>query len=193
MRRLRVRPRQPGLRGPRETPPGPTMWVRPATGWWGRMNAGEIPRNQGRRRVAPVRSQKAVLRSKEKRRSGALKGAPVRVMDRPSRPQTGSVLPQGRPTGAAFRACEFRRSATLCWRGEGFETDNLARQPAGMRRAATLPHGSNKCAEKNAQRRTEKGMTMPKFAHLTLHRHGRTCSGHPRLPLSPHKAWMPAT
>jgi hypothetical protein len=28
------------------------------------------------------------------------------------------------------------------WDCEGFETDNLARQPAGMRRAATLPHGS---------------------------------------------------
>ena len=73
-RRLRVRPRQPGLRGPRETRPGPIMWVRPATGWWGRMNAGESPRNQGRRRGAPVRLQKAVLRSKEKRRSGAPRG-----------------------------------------------------------------------------------------------------------------------
>jgi hypothetical protein len=28
------------------------------------------------------------------------------------------------------------------WDCEGFETDNLARQSAGMRRAATLPHGS---------------------------------------------------
>jgi hypothetical protein len=35
-------------RGPREILPGPIMWVRPATGWWGRMNAGESPRNQGR-------------------------------------------------------------------------------------------------------------------------------------------------
>src|SRR5438874_5539522 len=63
-------------------------------------------------------------------------------MGRQSRPLTGSVLPQGRPTVAAIRGCEFRRSATLCWRGEGFETDNLERQPAGMRRAAALPHGS---------------------------------------------------
>ena len=64
-RRLRVRPSQPGLRGPRETPPGPTTWVRPATGWWERMNAGESPRNQGRSvKAAPVRSQKAVSRSK---------------------------------------------------------------------------------------------------------------------------------
>ncbi len=49
--------------------------------------------------------------------------------------------------GAAFRAREFRRSASLTWDCEGFETDNLARQPAGMRRAATLPLGSNKCME----------------------------------------------
>src|SRR3954466_16081366 len=53
-RRLRVRPSQPGLRGPRETLPGPTTWVRPATGWWGRMNAGESPRNQGRTVWAPL-------------------------------------------------------------------------------------------------------------------------------------------
>ena len=51
-------------------------------------------------------------------------------------------MPQGRPMGAAFRAREFRRSASLFWECEGFETDNLARQSAGMRRAATLPHGS---------------------------------------------------
>ena len=67
--------------------------------------------------------------------------------------------------GAAFRAREFRRSATLCWRGEGFETDNLERQSAGMRRAATLPHGSTKCMEEE--------MTMSKFAQMTLHRHAR--------------------
>src|SRR3954462_3385037 len=53
-RRLRVRPSQPGLRGPRETLPGPTTWVRPATGWWGRMNAGESSRNQGRTVWAPL-------------------------------------------------------------------------------------------------------------------------------------------
>ena len=70
-------------------------------------------------------------------------------------------MPQGRPTGAAFRAREFRRSATLCWRGEGFETDNLARQSAGMRRAATMPLGSINVWRKE--------IPMSKFAHLTLH------------------------
>jgi hypothetical protein len=66
MRRLRVRPRQPGLRGPRETSPGPTTWVRPATGWWKRMKAGESPQDQGLSvKGAPVRFQKAVPRTKE--------------------------------------------------------------------------------------------------------------------------------
>src|SRR6266852_3776769 len=91
---------------------------------------------------APVRFQKAVPRSKENaaverreaRRSALWAGNPVRRRDRIDR--------KVEPTVAAFRGCEFRRSATLCWRGEGFETDNLARQPAGMRRAATLMHGS---------------------------------------------------
>ena len=104
MRRLRVRPSQPNLRGPRETPPGPTTWVRPATGWWKRMNAGENPRNQGRRRVAPVRFQKAVLRSKEKRRGEAPIGAPVRVM--------GRLFPSAEGTGFAARLSHrVRRSA----------------------------------------------------------------------------------
>src|SRR4029077_4350151 len=35
-------------------------------------------------------------------------------MGRQSRPLTGEAKPQGWPTGAAIRACEFRRSATLC-------------------------------------------------------------------------------
>ena len=39
---------------------------------------------------APVRFQKAVSRSKEKRRSGAPKGAPVRVMDRQFPPAGGT-------------------------------------------------------------------------------------------------------
>src|SRR5437016_3696408 len=58
------------------------------------------------------------------------------------RMQAVRALGRGGPTGAAIRARDFPRSATLCWGGEGFDTDNLARQSAGMRRAATLPHGS---------------------------------------------------
>ena len=112
MRRLRVRPSQPGLRGPRETLLGPTTWVRPATGWWERMKAGESPRNQGLSvKGAPVRFQKAVSRSKEKRRGEAPIGAPVRVMGRlfPSAEGTGFAV--RRPTGAAFRTSACRRFA----------------------------------------------------------------------------------
>src|ERR1700710_1559356 len=47
----------------------------PGNGLVERMNAGESPLNQGRSvKAAPVRFQKAVSRSKEKRRSGALRG-----------------------------------------------------------------------------------------------------------------------
>src|SRR5258707_12054241 len=143
MWRLRVRPSQPGLRGPRESLPGPTTWVRPATGWWGRMNAGrKTLRNQGR-------TARALLSVSRRRSRGLRKNAAVeRRKARRSALWTGSSLPlegqvrsQDGPTGAAFRAREFRRSASLTWDCEGFETDNLARQPAGMRRAAALPHG----------------------------------------------------
>ena len=77
-----------------------------------RMNAGEIPRNQGRRRVAPVRFQKAVLRSKETaaverreaRRSASWIGNPVSQtgwFDRKANQRVG------------VPARDFRRSATL--------------------------------------------------------------------------------
>ena len=65
-RRLRVRSTQPDLRGSRETLPGPTMWVRPATGWWGRMNAGESPRNQGRTVWAPLSASRRRSRGRRK-------------------------------------------------------------------------------------------------------------------------------
>ena len=82
-------------------------------------------------------------------------------MDRQSRFADGMGLAARQTNGrGGFRGCEFRRSATLTLRGEGFETDNLARQSAGMRRAATMPHGSATCMEK---------ITMLKFEHLTLH------------------------
>jgi hypothetical protein len=51
--------------------------------------------------------------------------------------------------GAAIRAREFRRSASLTWDCEGFETDNLARQSAGMRRAAMMTHDSTMHGERN--------------------------------------------
>ena len=81
-------------------------------------------------------------------------------MDRQSRPLTGWVLPQGGPTGAAFRAREFRRSATLCWRGEGFETDNLART---ARRDAPRGNAPARLMQIHGE------ITMLKFTHLPLH------------------------
>ena len=78
-----------------------------------RMNAGESPRNQGRSEWAPLSVSRRRSRGLRKSRSGAPRGAPVRVMGRQSRPLTGEAMPQGRPTGAAFRAREFRRSASL--------------------------------------------------------------------------------
>ena len=96
MRRLRVRPSQPGLRGPRETPPGPTTWVRPATGWWEWMNAGESPRNQGRSvKAAPVRLQKAVPGSKE---NAAVERREVNARRNGRAPQGVELLPA--PFGA---------------------------------------------------------------------------------------------
>ena len=88
MRRLRVRPTQPNLRGPRETLPGPTMWVRPATGWWGRMNAGESPRNQGRTVWAPL--------SASRRRSRGRRKTPQWSAARRAGPRHGPAVPSRR-------------------------------------------------------------------------------------------------
>ena len=112
MRRLRVRSTQPDLRGSRETLPGPTMWVRPATGWWGRMNAGESPRNQGRTVWAPL--------SVSRRRSRDLRKTPQWSAARRAGPRHGPAVPSRwrdrldrkvGPRGAAFRTSAFRRSA----------------------------------------------------------------------------------
>src|SRR5882757_2185012 len=97
---------------------------------------------------APVRFQKAVPRTKENAAVERRKARRSALWAGCSLPLEGQVRSQDGPTGAAFRAREFRRSASLTWDCAGFETDNLARQPAGMRRAATLPHGSNNCTEK---------------------------------------------
>ena len=114
-----------------------------------RMKAGENPRNQGRCEWAPL--------SVSRRRSRGLRKTPQWSAERRAGPRHGPAIPsaggtgspQGGPTGAAFRAREFRRSASLIWECEGFETDNLARQSAGMRRAATLPHGSTNVWRRN--------------------------------------------
>ena len=154
MRRLRVRPRQSNLRGPRETPPGPTTWVRPATGWWGRMNAGESPRNQGLSvKGAPVRFQKAVSRSKEKRRGEAPIGAPVRVM--------GRLFPSAEGTGFAARQANgcgdpHQRLSALCPLGAGaFPNGGRAPPPPERWSLASLdtlsaPHNGLSCPRRRA-------------------------------------------
>src|SRR5437773_10385790 len=127
---------------------------------------------------APVRLQKAVPRTKENaaverreaRRSALWTGNPVRRRDRIDR--------KVEPMGAAFRAREFRRSATLCWRGEGFETDNLDGSPPGC-----AARQRSRTGQQHGWRRKDhrEEMTMLKFAHLALHRHARACRGNPRL------------
>ena len=105
MRRLRVRPSQPNLRGPRESPPGPTTWVRPATGWWERMNAGrKTLRNQGCTVWAPL--------SVSRRRSRGLRKTPRWSADRRAGPRHGPAVPFRRRDGLCRKASHrVRRSA----------------------------------------------------------------------------------
>ena len=91
--------------------------------------------------AAPVRSQKAVSGLKENAAVERRKARRSALWAGSSLPLEGQVRSQDGPTGAAIRARDFRRSASLTWDCEGFETDNLARQSAGMRRAATMPLG----------------------------------------------------
>ena len=95
MRRLRVRSTQPDLRGSRETLPGPTTWVRPATGWWGRMNAGESPRNQGRSVWPPL--------SVSRRRSRDLRKTPQWSAERRAGPRYGPAIPSADGRGLVAR------------------------------------------------------------------------------------------
>src|SRR5258708_8311744 len=105
MRRLRVRPSQSSLRGALGDTARPNYVGPSGNGLVERMKAGESPWNQGRSvKAAPVRFQKAVPRTKEKRRGEAPIGAPVRVM--------GRLFPPAGGTGFAVRLSHrVRRSA----------------------------------------------------------------------------------
>ncbi len=122
-----------------------------------RMKAGESPRNQGRSYGRPCPSPEGGPEDEGKRRGGAPIGAPVRVMGRQFPPAEGTGFAVRRANG-----CGVPRPRISALRfplfgiAPGFETDNLARQSAGMRRAATFPHGST----------TRRKETMPKFLHL---------------------------
>ena len=63
--------------------------------------------------AAPFRFQKAVPRTKEKRRGEAPIGAPVRVMGRLFPSAEGTGFAARRPTGAAIRTSACRRFAPL--------------------------------------------------------------------------------
>ena len=134
-RRLRVRPRQSGLRGPRETPPGPTTWVRPATGWWERMNAGESPRNQGRSVCRPPLSV-------SRRRSRGLRKLPRRGADRRAGPRHGPAVPFRRRDRPNRKAATVRRSAqrlsALCPLGSG----GIPQRRPGARSPGALEFGA---------------------------------------------------
>src|SRR5204863_5705791 len=107
-----------------------------------RMKAGETPWNQGCSNGRPCPFPEGGPEDEGKRRSGAPKGAPVRVMGRQFPPAggTGPIVRRANGCGVPRPRISALRFPLL--EGRGFETDNLARQPAGMRRAATLPHGS---------------------------------------------------
>jgi len=118
------------------------------------MKAGESPWNQGRSNGRPVRLQKAVPRDEGKTPQWGAKGAPVRVMGRqfPSAGWDRSDRKMGQRCGVPrprISALRFPHYGSA--KGSN---DNLARQPAGMRRAATL---------RSVNIGTEK-IKMPKFA-----------------------------
>src|SRR5476651_282408 len=58
---------------------------------------------------------------------------------------TGPIV--RRANGSAFRPANFGAPLPSFWECEGFD-QNLERQPAGMRRAATLPHATTMDGEK---------------------------------------------
>src|SRR5258707_12160351 len=108
------------------------------------MNAGKARGIKGVPDLAaPVRFQKAVSRTKEKRRGGAPIGAPVRVMGRlfPSAEGTGFAV--RRPPGAAIRTSACRRFAPSDW-------GDISPQRPGASSPGTLEFGFMKSDEHKA-------------------------------------------
>src|SRR6266852_5195817 len=96
---------------------------------------------------APVRFQKAVPRTKEKRRSGAPRGAPVRVMGRQFPPAGGTGPIARRANGSAFRPANFGAPlpSLLGVRRVRTKFGTTARRDAPRGNA---PAWVNKCTEK---------------------------------------------
>src|SRR3982750_2045748 len=90
-----------------------------------------------------------------RRRSRGLRKTPQWSAERRAGPRYGSAIPSADGMGLAARRTNGRgvprlRISALRYpllEGRRVRIENLARQPAGMRRAATLPHGSVKCME----------------------------------------------
>jgi hypothetical protein len=118
---------------------------------------------------APVRFQKAVSRSKEKRRGEAPIGAPVRVM--------GRLLPSAEGTGPTARRPRCGVPHSACRR---FAPSVRGHFPNGGR-APTTPNDEARLRGNSNQWRTR-----DEYFHMTrvkLRRHARACRGHPRLAL----------
>ena len=187
-RRLRVRLRQPGLRGSRETLPGPTMWVRPATGWWGRMNAGESPRNQGRSVWAPL--------SVSRRRSWDLRKTPQRSAERRAGPRYGSAIPSADGIGLAVRQTNGRGDPRLrisALRYPLLEGRRVRNRQLGTTARRDAPRGNAGARNKNAWRR--RGNHDAEICAHDLRHSPPSC---PRLsrastPWRQSKAWMAGT
>ena len=181
MRRLRVRSTQPDLRGSRETLPGPTTWVRPATGWWGRMNAGETPRNQGRSVWPPL--------SVSRRRSRDLRKTPQWSAERRAGPRYGPAIPSADGIGLAARqtnGCGVPRLRISALRFPHLGLRRVRNRQFGTTVRRDAPRGNAPlrvtCMEK----------TMSKFMHLTcvsLRRHAGPCAGHPSLGAKVRRGW----
>src|SRR5436190_23462665 len=95
--------------------------------------------------AAPFRFQKAVPRTKEKRRGGAPIGAPVRV--------TGRLFPSAEGTGFAARLSHrVRRSAPALVGASPPRMGDIPRQRPGARSPGTMEFGSMRHDERQTGR-----------------------------------------
>ena len=129
------------LRGPRETLPGPIKWVRRFSRL---VRADERGRNPAESRAyrmgAPVRLEKAVSRSKEKRRSGAPRG------ERPSHWACAARRLKCYPRLVALRSPHIVRGGSP-FVNEGMEMPGVPRAllKEGRRSFGFFPRGCLKC------------------------------------------------
>jgi hypothetical protein len=117
-------------------------------GWWGRMNAGESPRNQGRSVWPPL--------SVSRRRSRGLRKLPQWSAARRAGPRYGSAVPsrwRDRPCRKAGQwvgdpARDFRRSATLCMEVAKGSKPTIWTEARRDAPRGNAPARNNTCTEK---------------------------------------------